>query len=65
MSVQCLFMFLSGFFFGFLTALVLIIGIAVLPVILGIVLVLSIFAYFKYRKEQKRREEILREFWEE
>ncbi|NPA41057.1 MAG: hypothetical protein GXO18_02150 [Aquificae bacterium] len=65
MTLQCLFMFLSGFVVGFITALVLIIGIAVLPVIIGVVLVLSAFAYYKYRKEQKRREQILREFWED
>ncbi len=65
MTLQCLFIFLSGFIAGFITALVLIIGIAVLPVVLGVILVLGLVAYFKYRKEQKRREEILREFWED
>ncbi len=65
MTLQCLFMFLSGFVVGFITALVIIIGIAILPVVLGVILVLSLIAYFKYRKEQKRRERILREFWED
>ncbi len=65
MQLQCLFFFLAGFFVGFTTALVLIIGIAVLPIIIGVVLILSLMAYFKYRKEQRRRERILREFWEE
>ncbi|RLJ71481.1 hypothetical protein BCF55_1783 [Hydrogenivirga caldilitoris] len=58
-------MFLLGFFAGFITALALIVGVIVLPIILGVVLVLGIIAYFRYRKEQKRREEILREFWGE
>ncbi len=65
MQLQCLLFFLAGFFVGFTTALVLIIGIAVLPIIIGVVLILSLMAYFKYRKEQRRRERILREFWEE
>lgn len=65
MAPQCLFMFLLGFFAGFITALALIVGVIVLPIILGVVLVLGIIAYFRYRKEQKRREEILREFWGE
>ncbi len=58
-------MFLGGFVLGFITALTLIIGIIVLPIVLGIFLILGIIAYFRYRKEQKRREEILKEFWEE
>ncbi len=65
MAAGCVFMFLSGFILGFITALTLIIGIAILPVILGAILILGIIGYFKYRKEQKRREEILREFWED
>ncbi len=58
-------MFLSGFVLGFITALTLIVGVVVLPVILGLILVLGIIGYLRYRKEQKRREEILREFWGE
>jgi len=65
MAVQCVFMFLSGFVLGFITALTLIVGVVVLPVILGLILVLGIIGYLRYRKEQKRREEILREFWGE
>ncbi len=65
MTVQCLFMFLSGFVLGFITALTLIVGLVVLPVALGLILILSLIAYFRYRKEQKKREEILREFWDE
>jgi len=65
MTVQCLFMFLSGFVLGFITALTLIVGLVVLPIVLGFILILSLVAYFRYRKEQKRREEILREFWNE
>ncbi len=57
--------FLTGFVLGFATALALIIGIVVLPVILGLFLVILLIAYFKYRKEQKRREEILKDFWKE
>lgn len=65
MTLQCLFMFLAGFVVGFIAALTLIVGIIVLPIILGIMLIIGVMAYFKYRKEQKRREEMLREFWEE
>ena len=64
MNLQCFLMFLSGFVFGFITALVLIFGIVVLPVIPGIILILSLLAYFKFRKEQKRRERLMREFFE-
>jgi len=64
MVVQCFFMFLAGFVLGFTTALVLIVGIVVLPVVLGLILILGVFAYLKHRKEQRRREEY-REFWGE
>ncbi len=54
MDLRCLFMFLSGFVVGFITALTIIVGVIVLPIILGAFLIIGVYAYFKYRKKQKR-----------
>jgi len=59
---------MSGFIAGFLVALTLIVGITLIPVILFVFLVLGIWAYLKWKREQKRREELLRryfDYWEE
>lgn len=63
--MQCFLSFLSGFFLGFVVALSLIIGVALIPVVLGLILAILLYAYYKYRREQKRREEILRQIYGE
>ncbi len=45
--INCIFCFAIGFFLGFVTALALIIGITIIPVILGIILVVSLYLWFK------------------
>ncbi|WP_164930738.1 intracellular growth attenuator family protein [Aquifex aeolicus] len=62
---QCFLFFLAGFAFGFLLAVALIVGITLIPFILLGVLIFMAYAYYKYRKEQKRREEILRRYYED
>lgn len=63
--MQCFLSFLTGFILGFVVALSLIIGIALIPVILGLVLIFLIYLFYKYKKEQKRREEIFRQIYGE
>ncbi|RUM31465.1 MAG: hypothetical protein DSY32_01130 [Aquifex sp.] len=62
---QCFLFFLAGFVFGFLLAVALIVGITLIPFILLGVLVFMAYAYYKYKKEQKRKEEILRRYYED
>ncbi|NPB08492.1 MAG: hypothetical protein GXN96_06140 [Aquificae bacterium] len=65
MPVQCIFTFLAGVIVGFVLALSLIVGIALIPLLLGFLLLVMIYAYYRYRREQKKREEILKRLFEE
>jgi len=64
MPIQCVFSFFVGVVAGFVLAVSLIIGVALIPIILGVILLMVAYAYYRYRKEQKKREEILKRIFE-
>lgn len=57
--------FFAGFVMGFVIALSLIIGIALIPVVLGVLLLALVYAYYKYRREGKKREKLLKHIYGE
>jgi Flp pilus assembly protein TadB len=53
MVLGCMFMFVLGFALGFLTALALLVGIALIPAVIIVALALALWFYIRHRRERR------------